>query len=245
MVKIFATLMLFCVFLHSEERGLTLFDDDSGEIKPDLALNQEYLKLFDKKNKLRDLRDKTIQIESELDGTAELSESLVPLVKRLSTIDVIYVHPRRSLTILLPSSAKITYIKPTFGARILEYDRDNPSNVFILQVDKEFTSGNMDVFFVVGDEKKLLKLRVETYRQRPDDKTQMLYSVIDYREPAQIQDIDVLAAFKKEFGFYPKEKISFINMNGVVYKIIEDNNYGSILSPSGKKYRLVTQQNTK
>ena len=41
----------------------------------------------------------------------------------------------------------------------------------------------------------------------------------------------------KENGDFPKDKFSYVNVDGVSYRIVEDDKYGNLFV-NGKKYRI-------
>lgn len=213
-----------------------------GGDKGDLNLNKAYLQLFYSKEDIRGIRSKSEVIDKELEGTAELSESFKPLEKTIQTVDKIYLHPKRSVTVILPSGSQITRVTPTFDMKFLEFDESHPSNIFTLLSMPAFVSGDITVYYTMGTKNYVMKLVCEKYTQTKDS-SQSYHAVIAYKETISIDPFTVMEAYKKEFGSYPAHKYSFITLNSVVYKIIEDQQYGKLTAPNGKKYRVDTQVN--
>lgn len=213
-----------------------------GGDKGDLNLNKAYLQLFYSKEDIRGIRSKSEVIDKELEGTSELSESFKPLEKTIQTVDKIYLHPKRSVTVILPSGSQITRVTPTFDMKFLEFDDAHPSNIFTLLSMPAFVSGDITVYYTIGTKNYVMKLICEKYSQTKDS-SQTYHAVIAYKETVCVDPFSVMEAYKKEFGVYPTQKYSFITLNGVVYKIIEDQQYGKLTAPNGKKYRVDTQTN--
>lgn len=215
-----------------------------GGEKGDLNLNKAYLDLFYMKDDVRRIRGKSEVIDKELDGTGFFSESFKPLEKIVQTVDKIYLHPKRSVTVMLPAGSEITHLTPTFSAKFIEYDETRPSNIFTVLSMPSFVSGDVTVYYSIRGKSYIMKLICEKYAQT-NDTTQSYYSVIAYKEAPVYEPFDVMEAYKKEYGSYPIRKYSFITLNGMVFKIIEDRDYGSLSVPNGKKYRVEAQINQK
>lgn len=208
--------------------------------KADLKVNRAYLDLIKNVNEIRSLRKQSDTIINELDGTAEMAESFQPISKAVKTIDTLYLHPKRSVTVMLPNEAKITHVTPTFDSKFLEYDEMHPSNVFTLLSMPSFSSGDLTVYYSIGDKNFVMKLICKKYAQKSDD-MQMFHPVVAYVTPKEKSAFEVMEIYKKEFGSYPIRKYSFVTIEGVAYKIIEDQNYGTLTTPAGRKYRIETQ----
>lgn len=213
-----------------------------GGDKGDLNLNKAYLELYYNKDDIRSIRNKSEIIDRELEGTAELSESFHPLEKTLQTVDKIYLHPKRSVTVMLPAKVKITHITPTFDTKFIEFDEEKPSNIFTILSMPAFVSGDLTVYYVIGEKNFVMKIICEKYSQSKDS-FQTYHSVISYKETKQLEPFEIMEAYEKEYGAYPSRQYSFITVGGIAYKIIEDSQYGKLTAPNGKKYRIETQIN--
>lgn len=222
--------------------GSNGLNTDSSSGKSDLNLNKAYLELFYEKENIRDVRKKSDEIDRELEGTADFSESLKPLEKTLQTVDKIYLHPKRSVSIILPSGTLITHITPTFDTKFIEYDESKPSNIFTILSMPAFVSGDLTIYYTINAKNFIMKLICEKYLQGKDT-TQTYHAVISYKQMKDVVPFDVMEAYKKEYGDYPKRQYSFIEINGIAYKIIEDAIYGTLTTPTGKKYRIESQIN--
>ena len=210
--------------------------------KGDLNLNRAYLELFYNKDDIRRIRSQSETIDKELDGTAELSESFKPLEKTVQTIDKIYLHPKRSVTLMLPVGSQVTRISPTFDAKFIEFDEAHPTNIFTILSMPAFMSGDLTVYYSINGKNYVMKVICEKYGQTKDQ-TQVYHSVIAYRDAVNLSAFEVMAAYKKEYSVYPNRQYSFITIGGIAYKIIEDEQYGTLTVPNGKKYRIETQVN--
>lgn len=207
--------------------------------KIDLNLNKAYLDLFYNKARIRDVRAKSDAIDKELEGTADLAESFKPLEKSITTVDKLFLHPMRSATVILPEGAKITYLSPTFNAKFIEYDKDNQKNLFNILPMPAFTSGDITIYYTIGDKNFILKLVCEKYLQL-ENSSKMYYGVVVYKDYKALSAFDVMEAYRKEYSRYPLEHYSFITIESVVYKIIQDDKYGVLTAPNGKRYRIET-----
>lgn len=217
--------------------GSTSMSDDKQ--KMDLNLNKAYLDLFYNKERIREIRAKSETIDKELEGTADLAESFKPLEKSITTVDKLFLHPKRSVTVILPEGAKITYLAPTFSAKFIEYDKENPKNLFNILPMPAFTSGDITIFYTIGDKNFILKLVCEKYLQL-ESSSKMYYGVVVYKDYKTLSAFDVMEAYRKEYSRYPLEHYSFITIENVVYKIIQDDKYGVLTAPNGKRYRIET-----
>lgn len=213
-----------------------------GGDRGDLNLNKAYLELFYNKEDIRRIRSKSEIIDKELEGVAGFSESYKPLEKNIQTVDKIYLHPKRSVTVMLPKGAMITRITPTFDTKFIEYDEANPTNLFTILSMPAFVSGDLTVYYTLNDQKYVMKLVCEKYSQN-EDTFKTYHAVIAYRQAKILPPFDVLEAYRKEYGSYPGNQYSFVSIDGVAYKIIEDALYGALTAPNGKKYRIETQTN--
>lgn len=205
----------------------------------DLNLNRAYLQLYSDRERIREVRAKSDAIDKELDGTADLAESLKPLEKPMTTLDSLYLHPMRSVSVMLPQGSKITHIAPTFDSKFIEYDEKTPTNIFTILSMPSFTSGDVTIYYSRGERNYLLKLICEKYSQ-VGDSTKKYHGVIVYKDYKELSPFDVMEAFRKEYGKYPTETFSFITIDRVVYKIIQDEKYGQLSIPNGKRYRIET-----
>jgi hypothetical protein len=210
--------------------------------KGDLNLNKAYLELFYSKDDIRAVRKKSDSIDRELEGTADFSESFKPLEKAVQTVDKIYLHPKRSVTVMLPAGAQITRVTPTFDSKFIEYDEQKPTNVFTILSMPAFVSGDLTIYYTMGAKNFIMKLICEKYSQTKDV-SQTYHAVISYRAAKAVAPFDIMEAYKKEYGVYPARQYSFITVDGVAYKIIADDLYGTLTAPNGKKYRIESQVN--
>lgn len=167
----------------------------------------------------------------------KINESTVPLVKPLRTIDNVYIHPSKSTTILLPPGSKIESAFSTLG--YVDLHIQSGLNMIDLTAKDQFVSDSAIIVFNLNGKNFIMKLLLSKYEQLSNHRNQF-YSIISYYQPKKQSDIDVLMAYKKEYGNYPKKKYSFINLDGITYKITRDNKYGNI-KIENLKYRIETR----
>lgn len=195
----------------------------------DLKIKNFYMNLDE--NEIKEVQKRNQELKEIFDQFDENLVNYKPLTKPISTMDKITTHPYFTTTILLPTGSVISSIDMSVEPITLKFEQ----NTILLRVKKDFTIANLAVIYSLDKKNYVANFLVEKYdRSKSDEK---LNIVIEYKNIQKRDDLEVLSTYMKTYGDCPKEKYSYILIDGISYRIIKDNKNGNLFV-NNEKYRV-------
>ncbi len=213
--------------MFSPETMKTLNEQELTKVPDDLNKNNFYLNINPQDIKNLQQKDKTIK--EHLDKFDGAILNYKPVIRPVLTNDEIQVHPYFSTTILLPVGANISYTDISIKPAILKAEQ----NTILIRVEKDFEIGNLTAIYKINDENYVINIMLKRYdRALTDEKLSLVYH---YQKLNVRSDLEVMNAFVRTYGKYPTDKISYVYLDGISYRLIEDKKNGTLLFKD-KKY---------
>lgn len=213
--------------MFSPETLKTLNEQELQKVPDDLNKNNFYLNIDPKD--IKTLQEKDKIIKEHLDKFDGAILNYKPVIRPVLTNDEIQVHPYFSTTILLPVGANISYTDISIEPAILKAEQ----NTILIRVKKDFEIGNLTAIYKIGDENYVINIMLKRYdRALIDEKLSLVYH---YQKLNVRSDLEVMNAFVRTYGKYPTEKVSYVYLDGISYRLIEDKKNGTLLFKD-KKY---------
>jgi hypothetical protein len=233
---IFIFVLLVSNLLAENENRTFIYDKQSFQTPVDLEIKREYLKLYDKKQKIRNIKKRDVSIQKEFQEFNHLAISNTPKKLPFTPISFIEVHPHLPTSISFPENVLITFVDvqprtvvPQFDFNLLDIKPTDNLLRTVLTL-KYYLSSDPD--------KKVhtLKIHVNRYTQNySNDKN--LYTMFEYIKTEDISEIEILKSYLKlKKGELPKDGSS-INIDNVEYRFVEDQVNGTIRI-GNKKYLI-------
>jgi len=200
---------------------------EAQKVPDDIAKNNFYLNINPENIKKLQEKDKTIKATLDKFDGAILNYK--PVIRPMITNDEIQVHPYFSTTILLPVGANISYTDISIEPQILKAEQ----NTILIRMKKDFEIGNLTAIYKIGEENYVMNIMLKRYdRALTDEKLSLVYS---YQKLNVKSDLEVMSEYVRTYGKYPTEKISYVWLDGITYRLIEDKNNGTLMFKD-KKY---------
>ncbi|MDR0467244.1 MAG: hypothetical protein LBG67_00120 [Campylobacteraceae bacterium] len=158
-----------------------------------------------------------------------------PVIKPLGTMDSLSVHPYYISTILLPVGSEISHVDISTQVETLKADQ----NTILLRTKMDFQSANMAIIYKLNGKNQVLNLLLKRYENRATETEDKLNLVLSYRDAPVIDDVQVIATYIKMTGTQPTDSYSYIYIDDILYRIIQDDKYGKTMI-NNKKYRVDT-----
>ncbi len=204
-----------------------LNEQEAQKVPEDLSKNNFYLNINPKD--IKELQEKDKTIKEHLDKFDGAILNYKPVIRPIMTNDEIQVHPYFSTTILLPVGAKISYTDISIEPQIIKAEQ----NTILVRVKKDFEVGNLTVLYKIGEENYVLNIMLKRYdRAMTDEKLSLVYN---YQQLNVKSDLEVMAEYVRTYGKYPTDKVSYIWLDGISYRLIEDTKNGTLMLKN-KKY---------
>ena len=204
-----------------------LNEQEAQKVPEDLAKNNFYLNINPKD--IKELQEKDKTIKEHLDKFDGAILNYKPVIRPMMTNDEIQVHPYFSTTVLLPVGAKISYTDISIEPQVIKAEQ----NTILFRMKKDFEVGNLTVLYKIGEENYVLNIMLKRYdRSLTDEKLSLVYS---YQKLNVKSDLEVMSEYVRTYGKYPTEKVSYVWLDGITYRLIEDKNNGTLMFKD-KKY---------
>ncbi|EAI7269828.1 hypothetical protein B0619_07770 [Campylobacter lari] len=204
-------------------------NSNNSENFNDLKTNHFYLNLDEKD--IDSIKKKDDQIREAFDGFSQKEINYKPVIRPLSSMDSISLHPYFTFTILLPQGSVISHVDSSFPMAVLKYE----NNTILVRPKSDFKVSNLTIIYKLEEKNQVLNILTTFYKKDEEmDKLNLIYS---YSSLKKMDDLDVIRAFIKEYKGLPKRKYSYIQINDISYRIVQDDNHGNIFI-NGKKYRV-------
>lgn len=195
----------------------------------DLKANEFYLNL--NPDEIHSIKEKDNQIREAFDGFSQKEINYKPVIRALSSMDSITLHPYFTFTILLPSGAVVSHVDSSSPMAVLKFE----NNAILIRPNSDFKIANLTILYKLKETNHVLNILASFYKKDQElDKLNLIYS---YSNLPKLDDLEVIQAYIKEYGGMPKNKFSYIQINDISYRIVEDDKYGNIFI-KGKKYRV-------
>ena len=102
-----------------------------------------------------------------------------------------------------------------------------------MRIKKDFEVGNLTILYKIGEENYVLNIMLKRYdRSMTDEKLSLVYS---YQKLNVKSDLEVMSEYVRTYGKYPTEKVSYVWLDGITYRLIEDKKNGTLMFKD-KKY---------
>ncbi|MBR8466481.1 hypothetical protein KDE13_09055 [Campylobacter sp. faydin G-140] len=197
----------------------------------DLKIKEFYLNTDEKQ--LKELQDRDTELKYLFDEFDEALLNYKPINKPISTVERLQTHAYFTTTILLPSGSVISSVDISVEPITIKYEQ----NTILLRVKKDFKIANLTVIYSLKEKNYVANFIVEKYdRSKTDEKLNLVYN---FENVSRRDDFEVMNLYVKTYGKYPKEEYSYIEIDGMTYRIIKDNKFGTV-SVGNVKYRIDT-----
>lgn len=195
----------------------------------DLKANEFYLNL--NPEEIDSIQKKDKQIREAFDRFSQKEINYKPVIRPIASMDSITLHPYFTFTLLLPQGSIISHIDSSSPMAVLKYE----NNAVLIRPNADFKIANLTILYKLKDVNHILNVLATFYEKNNElDKLNLVYS---YSNLEKLDDLDVIQAYIKEFKSLPKNKYSYIQINDISYRIVEDSKYGNVFI-KGKKYRV-------
>lgn len=202
----------------------------SGNNSNTVDLEQKKFFLNLKPEEIEEVQKREREVQEAFDGFTQKEINYKPVIRPIASMDIISVHPYFSFSLLLPRGSVISHVDSSIPMAVLKYDQ----NTLMLRPNSDFKISNITVFYKFKDNNYVLNLLTKRYEKGTDEKLNLVYS---YSEHKKLDSLEVMRIYIKENGDFPKDKFSYVNVDGVSYRIVEDDKYGNLFV-NGKKYRI-------
>ena len=181
-------------------------------------------------NEIGQVQKREREVQEAFDGFTQKEINYKPVIRPIASMDTILLHPYFSFSLLLPRGSVISYVDSSLPMAVLKYDQ----NTLLIRPNSDFKIANITVFYNLKETNYVLNLLATRYEKSNDEKLNLVFS---YSENPKVEPLAVMQTYIKENGDYPKDTYSYINIDGVSYRIVEDSKYGNLFV-NGKKYRI-------
>ncbi|EAM0327818.1 hypothetical protein D2A72_09630 [Campylobacter coli] len=195
----------------------------------DLKANEFYLNLDPEE--IDSIQKKDNEIREAFDRFSQKEINYKPVIRPIASMDSITLHPYFTFTLLLPQGSVISHIDSSSPMAVLKYE----NNAVLIRPNSDFKIANLTILYKLKDVNHILNILATFYEKNNElDKLNLVYS---YSNLKKLDDLEVIQAYIKEFKSLPKNKYSYIQINDISYRIVEDSKYGNVFI-KGKKYRV-------
>lgn len=195
----------------------------------DLKENEFYLNL--KEEEIEDIRNKNDNIQQAFDGFSQKEINYKPVIRPIVSMDSISLHPYFTFSLLLPAGSVISHVDSSQAMAVLKFE----NNAVMIRPNSDFKVANFTILYKLGEKNHILNILATLYKKNEElDKLNLVYS---YENVQKIDDLKVIEAYIRENNGMPKQKYSYIQIDDISYRIVEDNEYGNIFI-NNKKYRV-------
>ena len=195
----------------------------------DLKTNEFYLNLNPKE--IDSIQKKDDVIREAFDRFSQKEINYKPVIRPIASMDSISLHPYFTFTLLLPKGSIINHIDSSSPMAVLKFE----NNALLIRPNADFKIANLTILYKLKDTNHILNILATLYERNNElDKLNLVYS---YSNLEKLDDLEVIQAYIKENKAMPKQKYSYIQINDISYRIVEDEDYGKVFI-AGKKYRV-------
>jgi hypothetical protein len=197
----------------------------------DLEVKKFYLDI--NPDEIKNVQQKDRELKETFDRFDDALVNYKPIIRPISTMDQIMIHPYFTTTVLLPKGSVISFVDMSAEMEVLKWDQ----NTILLRPKKSFTIANFTVIYTLNDKNYVMNILAKYYERKDiEDRLNLVYS---YRDVEKLDDLDVVQIYTKVYGELPKNNYNYVYIDDILYRIIEDSKFGKVII-NGKKYRIDT-----
>ncbi|OCR87748.1 hypothetical protein CFT12S00416_07940 [Campylobacter fetus subsp. testudinum] len=194
-------------------------------------LKQQNFNLSINSDEIKEIKEKDKELKTAFDDLDETIVNYQPFKKPISTVDKLTTHPKFTTTILLPAGSKISSIDMSVEPITLKYEE----NTILLRVKKDFLIGNLTVIYKLENTNYIANFLIEKYDRAKTD--EQLNLVLTYENIKKRDGFEVINIFLRTNNKYPTAKYNYIEIDGIMYRIILDDLNGQYIIGKNK-YRV-------
>lgn len=198
----------------------------------DLKIKQFYLNM--PKDQIHEVIKKDKEVKEALDRFDDVIINSQPEIRAMSSQDSVMVHPYFTTTFLLPTGSQISFVDSSAGFEVLKFQE----NTLMYRPKKDFDTANLSILYSLNKQNHVFNIIVKRYEKSADNQLNL---VISYKDIPKRSSVEVLQAYIKEYGYLPKDEFSYIYLDDILYRIVQDDKYGNLMI-DGKKYRIDNQK---
>lgn len=201
----------------------------SSQDLEDLKANEFLLNLNPKE--INAVQKKEAEVKEAFDRFSQKEINYKPVVRPIASMDSISLHPYFTFSVLLPSGSIISHIDSSSPMAVLKFE----NNAILLRPNADFKISNLTILYSLEGQNQILNLLATFYEKNAEsDKLNLIYS---YTNTKKLDSLEVINAYIKTHNSLPKEQYSYIQIDDITYRIVEDNTHGNLFI-NGKKYRV-------
>lgn len=205
-----------------------LQNPNAAENVSDLRANEFYLNL--NADEIKAVQDREREVREAFDRFSQKEINYKPIIRPIASMDSISLHPYFTTSLLLPSGSIIAHIDSSTPMAVLKYE----NNAILVRPNADFKVANLTILYRLKDQNHILNLLANFYEKDSEEKLNLVYS---YREVGKLEPLEVISAYIKEHNSLPKQRHSYIQIDDISYRIVEDEKHGNVFI-KGKKYRV-------
>lgn len=195
----------------------------------DLKTKEFYLNLT--ADDIKEVQDKDKEIREAFDGFSQKEINYKPVIRPIASMDSMSLHPYFTFSLLLPAGSVISHIDSSSPMAVLKYE----NNAVMIRPNADFKVANITILYKLEEKNHILNILATFYEKNKElDKLNLVYA---FENTPKLNDLAVIEAYVKEHNSLPKQKYSYIQINDISYRIVEDDKYGNIFIEN-KKYRV-------
>lgn len=195
----------------------------------DLKMNDFYLNSDE--NKIGEVQKRDDELREAYDRFSQKEINYKPVIRPIASMDTITLHPYFTFSLLLPTGSIINQVDTSMPMAVLKFE----NNALLVRPNTDFRIANLTILYKFNERNYILNILARLYEKNEElDKLNLVYA---YVADKKLDDLEVINAYIKQNGSLPKQKYSYIQINDVSYRIVEDDKYGSVFI-KGKKYRV-------
>lgn len=194
----------------------------------DLILNNYYLNMTPEEIQSVQKNDK--RVKEALYQFSQKEINYKPVIRPIASMDTIMMHPYFTFTLLLPAGSVISYIDSSVEMAVLKHE----GNLILIRPKTDFDIANLTIVYKLNDTNRVFSILAERYTIERGEK---LNSIVSYLDIKKRDGLEVINTFYKQNGAFPSQKYSYIKIDDIDYRIVEDAKYGNI-SINNKFYRV-------
>lgn len=197
--------------------SLSAFLFAAGEGDDTLKKNHDFLEVSKNFMRVYSVHNMADSSERTLDRLNNINFAMKPRLSPIKPFDnekIFYAYP---LKIFLPLGTTVTDVKLSNS----EKQPTRSQNVVVVNVDRDFQSGLLDIVYVYGkDDKngKYLSIKLDKYSTFSEESVQnsKLYTQVEYYTPTELSNNEILSYLQSsKYG----DKLSQVTYNGKTYSI--------------------------
>lgn len=196
----------------------------------DADLKQNNFRLGLDPKEIEEVQKKDEQVQDAFNYFTNKEINYQPIIMPISSHDKIFLHHYFTTTILLPSGAIVSYVDTSTQLGVLKHE----NNTLLLRPNADFKIANITIIYKLNGTNYVMNILASRYEKTSDEKINLIYSYVDVKKRSDLEIISIYIETNKE---YPKNKYSYINIDGITYRIVEDEIAGKAFV-NGKKYRV-------